>query len=692
MRNRGTKEPRESGLFSIIMLYVFHVVLSLLFALVCIAILKYQCLETGEGHAPPHYLAAAFLTFFLAVLSLNFIRRRLGTRHAWWPYAASLILFLSSGSIFIDDYPDDFQFLGPSIEKPGHMPSGPPSSWGHVKLSINEDCRRATAVGKSRIMQRRVKVPSGGVLSFGIGVLYGHEPSRGAEVSVLVSTRLHPAEEADRWTLPLNRNAWFDKTVDLSSYAGQEVKITIRDHTPRPMGGAPYLFITPPGVVSRESRGPNIILVVVDSLRYDAVTHRPGQGHTPRLHQRMNSKGAVFFKRNYAQSSWTSPSVASLLTSLMPAQNGVVARSGLHLSHENLTIMEQVQEAGYLTAGFSTNSLVSGPLNFGQGMDFIKVVGRDTKDWWKSAKRLNRSAMKWIEKNRDLPFVLYMHYMDPHYPYLPPPRHFVEVIEEKGLIKGAKALYLPFKIYDRDIYMRHAGIYKSLYQAEVSYWDEAFDRFMDRLEALDSERPCIVIVVSDHGEEFLDHGNRGHGTSLYEELVHVPLVIFMPGNEEPVKVGEITQNMDIGPTILDLLGIKAAEKFMGRSLLPLMGQDKKDPSRVAYSEMPPRRSKRFSSGVMGVYMRACISRDSKVIEKIPARGSPEIEHYRLDRDPREANPLKFDGHARAGKMTKMLQEFFNTLPGKVPEDDMHRPPLPDPIAKKRLRDLGYIND
>ena len=152
-----------------------------------------------------------------------------------------------------------------------------------------------------------------------------------------------------------------------------------------------------------------MILVVVDSLRYDAVTHSRGQGNTPNLYKR-SQKNGVDFSRHYSQSSWTCSSVASLLTSRMPIQTGVISIRSRKLPDSEKTIMELANESGYITAGFSANHLISGANNFDQGMDELSYVSLNDEyqiphqGWSNSAEKVGDKALSWIKEHKDLPF------------------------------------------------------------------------------------------------------------------------------------------------------------------------------------------------------------------------------------------------------------------------------------------------
>jgi arylsulfatase A-like enzyme len=642
-----------------------------------------------------------WLSAFLLLVGLNYLWFRLNYKFNRAPYALWFLVLALGGRVFVQDLTNDFRFIEPKVDKNSVLPETDPSSWRNVKLILNGDCRRAKLLNQATVMQAKIRVPDNAYLVFSFGVVHQGAMRRGLEIEVSASLAgvRGPSTEIGRWKLAAKEYRWFDQVLDLSSWAGEEPVLTFRNHTPIPEKDKEkaFLFITSPRIVVQDAARPlpNLILVVVDSLRYDAVTHKRGQGYTPNMYERLQA-GGVDFHRHYAQSSWTCPSVASLFTSKMPIQTGAVSKQQFYLNGPNSTFMELGRERGYLTAGFTSNGAIHGRFNYDQGMDSLKMLNTKASNWWVSSEFLNKDILAWLETYSHLPFIIYAHYMDPHIPYWPPPRYFVGAAWEYGLIKTVKNLPLILTMRVRGCInwpAESTGALKALYHAEIRYWDKSFDEFINRFEEMEGSSRTMIIIVSDHGEEFYDHGGFVHGSSLYQELIHVPMIIFPAGSESFNEVTAITQNLDLMPSILEHLEIPIPQAVLGRSLLPDINSKAQQSVRpgIAYSELPVNsaygksRHKKFPR-----YIRACVQGQKKVIENGPNQELlSRREFYRLDNDPQEKSPLSSTESEEARELVNTLGSYFDTLPGKI-----NIPPpgksYSDPEAVKALRALGYV--
>jgi len=305
---------------------------------------------------------------------------------------------------------------------------------------------------------------------------------------------------------------------------------------------------------------------------------------------------------------------------------------------------------------------------------------------------VGEEVFSWIKEHQHLPFVLYVHYNDPHVPYWPPLTYYLGVIEDQGIIKFTRNIFSVLgsnrkRLMDGD--HGDLDVYRNLYQAEVEFWDRSFEDLMIRLEQLGITERTMIIVVADHGEEFLDHGLLVHGTSLYEELIHVPMIVLGANVEHPGEIKVVTVNLDVMPTILEYLGMPLPKGLLGRSLMPLVNIDEGNVNRleVAYSELPVNRaSKRWG---LSRYYRAGVLDKTKLIEMGPDADSfSSRECYRLDRDPFEKSPLSLKSNQKAKQLIQNLDNYFEGLPDKkeILPPDAHI----DLENLKVLKALGYI--
>ncbi|MBN1770083.1 MAG: sulfatase [Deltaproteobacteria bacterium] len=376
----------------------------------------------------------------------------------------------------------------------------------------------------------------------------------------------------------------------LGSFGGQVVRVdfSVRGRPVegfRAVWGAPTLFVSQAPGEARVARTPrNVVLLLIDTQRADhtepyavpglrvRLPWRGGDVQTPLL-RALGEEGTVF-EAAIAPENWTLPSTASLLTGMFPTTHGA-QRERDALSPEVLLLPQFLKQQGFRTAGFVANGHVSAATGFDRGWDLFKNYIKEGVS--NRADDVFRDALTWIRANRGSPFFLYLHTVDPHVPYDPPGRYLerydgasyagpVQPRDTAALLERVKAGQLVLTERDR---VR----LQALYKAEATYHDEALKRFWDELGAAGLQDDTLLIVAADHGEEFLEHGKVGHGHSLFQELLHVPLVFRFPGLPAGRRVAEYVSLLDVAPTIVDLLNLGPAADgqnvpFEGNSLLP----------------------------------------------------------------------------------------------------------------------------
>jgi len=338
----------------------------------------------------------------------------------------------------------------------------------------------------------------------------------------------------------------------------------------------------------------NAVLIVVDTLRAD---HLGCYGYdretSPRL-DRLASTG-VLFERSICQAPWTLSSVCSLFTSLYPQAHGVRHASDNRPLPEAVdTLAELLKGDGYATGAFVANELLLPETGVYQGFEDTVLVPRERPPGEgepdagapvhhaDAADRVNRFALPWLESRADEPFFLYLHYMDPHDPYTDPAGHHRRFDPDyTGSFDGSIG-----KIFDtmarggrvsmdpRDV--RHMI---ARYDGEIRYVDERIGEVLDRLDALGVADETVVVVTGDHGEQFFEHGSIKHGTTIFQEEVHVPLIVAGAGvTSAPRRVGATVAGVDLYPTLLDVLGVALPDGGLhggslrphGRSLVPFL--------------------------------------------------------------------------------------------------------------------------
>jgi len=363
--------------------------------------------------------------------------------------------------------------------------------------------------------------------------------------------------------------------ASLAAYSGKPVRLALG------VNGCPRLSITSAGLTvpgaapQRLTAKPpsNVIIWLTDNTRADKVrTFNPkARAETPVL-DGLAKRGALFMNA-YAQGNESRLSHASLWTSMYPVVHGMISGEAV-LPSKWVTMAEAVKPTGLTTLGISANGYINKRWGFGDGWDAYKNHLHEGGGLM--AEHLVAGALKMLEKRWDKRFFMYIGSIDAHVSWKAHEPWLSKYDGEHGPYTGKykKALYDPeldliaagkVKLSDRDKQRVVA-----LYDADISYNDQQLGVLLAELEKRGHKDDTMIIVTSDHGEEFWEHGKIGHGQSSREELTHVPLLIVYPPLLPPgTVIDEAVDVMDAMPTVLDALGGKAPADWQGMSLLPL---------------------------------------------------------------------------------------------------------------------------
>jgi len=441
---------------------------------------------------------------------------------------------------------------------------------------------------------------------------------------------------------------------------------------------------------------PNVLVILADTLRSDRLGAYGNSRQLSPFIDSLAQRGYVF-RNAYAQTPWTNPSVASLFTSRYQSQHGIVTFASVLADHE-LTLAEVLRERGYATAGFNANYLLPPKTGFGQGFEVYRTLAvpkADAHGHDKFAKpraeRVNSEAFAWLDQPRRAgqPFFLYLHYMEAHNPYTPEAEFLARVL-------GGRPAPDQGAVNTR-MNMPNVGVFpddmvqavKDYYDAEVISLDRQLRALFDGLAARHLLDNTVVVFLADHGEEFREHELMGHGQTLFEEVIHVPLIIVLPGQTQRADVAGLASVVDVAPTLLDLAGIAAPSTFEGHSLRARMGlpargwslfgssqaTDVAVPAAI-YSELIKNDLDRLS-----VHQRAVRTDDGKLITGVGG----EQEFYDLKGDPAETNAAALDEVARARLAGELARFTAHVSQGSAPAATR---PL-DNDTRERMRALGY---
>jgi arylsulfatase A-like enzyme len=380
-----------------------------------------------------------------------------------------------------------------------------------------------------------------------------------------------------KWTdvrIPAGRRAWFGE---------QDCVLKI--------SGSKGLKLGPCEIVKHETTRRNILIILLDTLRSD---HLGCYGYPEKTSPNIDSlaKDGMLFTRFMPQASWTRPSVASLLTSCYPATHGSETacesvRKGLPGLAASLT------RQGYATIGLVTNPFCTPA--WGIGNDFTRykfVNGVDPEKHVNDNGAINE-AIECLKEYNGRPWFIYLHLMASHRPFSAPaeyakrftPNHLVGTRRQRKM--------------QRDL----IG-----YDGEIACVDEQVGRLLNILRKMGQYDDTLIVLLSDHGEQFLEHGGEGHGVSLYEEELRAPLIIKMPENALAGKTRQaLVEAVDVAPTILELLGAEPEPRFQGRSAVDVIQFDTAD-NRTGFASLR----------LAGMDLRAVKTRRAKCIMDLKA--------------------------------------------------------------------------
>jgi arylsulfatase A-like enzyme len=450
---------------------------------------------------------------------------------------------------------------------------------------------------------------------------------------------------------------------------------TLRGRSSRPTSLRPASLGRP------TARRPSVILYVVDTLRAD---HLPIYGYARPTAPNLDAlaRDALVFEAARAESSWTRPALASILTGLAPRTHGVNGRANA-LPAQATTLAELLHDAGYETRGYVTNGNVAGEFGFDQGFDRYVYwmdetdgapADEDDSGW------LVRRASEWLRSRRDpRPFFLYLHAIAPHSPYAPPERQRAALAASVAdpAIGGREALDRLEETGAAD--GRVSRDLAALYDAEVAAADEGFGSFLEELRRLGLYDDALLVFVSDHGEEFLDHGGLEHGRTLYVEQLHVPLLIKLPGGVGGGRrVPALARQIDLLPTLLDFLDLPIPPQLEGRSLRSVAFGAQgafEPPIASAYLDVDQRRVEALRAG------------DLELVETLAYdQPHPRYELFDVRADPREAVDLAMARPVALGYLRQLLRGERVAERGSL-EPQVAQ--IGDPAAAQ-LRALGYL--
>jgi arylsulfatase A-like enzyme len=514
---------------------------------------------------------------------------------------------------------------------------------------------------------------------------------------------------------------WEDRVIDLGRFAGARVRLSMSlsslEQGALGFWGGPVVRThrTPPASPARGngSRPQGVILIQADTLRRD---HLDAYGYSretaPTLRQ-LASEG-VLFKNYTVQATWTKVSTPSLMTSLYPTSHGVTDFYH-HLPASAHTLAESYRSAGYATVSFASVLFTGQFSNLHQGFEELHEDGSiSTPGSSKTAREYVDRLQGWLERHRDGPFFAFLHVFDPHDPYEPsrpydtqwadPARkeeHVRQSAEVKKFIKEplrqlfgmpSRAELIEAK-FDPDAYVAYD---RDWYDGSIRAMDVEIRRLLETLRRLGLEENTLIVFLSDHGEEFLDHGRMFHGQTVYGELTQVPLFMRWPaGLPQGRVVEDLVQSIDVMPTLLEISGLTAPDGIQGQSLRPLLAGGAQGEGR--WKVRPAITEKAITSPNGGgppphdTESYAIADGQWKLIHnRTRPHGGPEFELYDFVRDPLNKTDVAAQHPDEVARLAKALEGWRQVAASARLESDAEATKTLSPEQLQRLRSLGYI--
>jgi len=573
---------------------------------------------------------------------------------------------------------------------------------GVANIGKREDYRNVVFARAPSSITYDAPVPPGGVLRFAAGI-----SSAPVTFRILVGT---PPKEIFS-AVVRDPNIWDDQIVDLSAYSGSTRRIVFR--TESAARDAVGFWANPLMIGTAPRRRPNILLYVVCTLRPD---HTSLYGYSRKTTPFLDAFAAssTVFDDAVAQAPWTKPSVASLMTSVHAYTHGLVNDTDA-IPPGAATLAGQLRQAGYTTASIVANPFAGRASGLDRGFNYMMeypVVLRhraEHLDRGTDSAAINRAIGPWLDEHAAEPFFLYVQSTDPHAPYRPP-AEFEAKFARPGDTPAFDALYgrlrdiraygggatvtreeIRSKGADPAAYIRQSV---DRYDAEIAHNDRQIEQLIGKLKKLGVYDNTLIVIASDHGEEFWEHGFGAHGHSLYNELIRSVLLIRTPGQQAGRRVAEPVQLIDVMPTILELAGAAAAPTMQGQSLAPLLKGQPFRRAAPAFSSKLALPRARPGGGVPENLTDtiALVGKEWKLLYRTqPDRaGLRQMELYDRRADPGETVDLSSRRSPVAARLKDEIvrwigaQNQIRKLLGPAGQSKL------DPQTIERLRSLGYL--
>jgi arylsulfatase A-like enzyme len=577
------------------------------------------------------------------------------------------------------------------------------------KITFDEYAYNCLAAPPESVFTTELDVPSNAnfLLEFGYGILNEFR-NRVSDQSIQFNVTVERSGKEE--TL-------FDKTIhwetakniisakiDLSPFAGKNVRLFFHTRDRGSISGGENsppvipVWVNPLIYQNLESTPTQIILISLDTVRPDHLGCYGYKRETSPSIDRL-AADSVLFKNAFSTTSWTLPGHVSLLTAL-ECRHHQVYFPLQKMSTDVVTAADILRTEQFYCAGFTGGGYLSESYGFSKGFDSyqeIKLHG-DQAIRLDEAERLAQMASQWLEDHKDKNFFLFLHTYQPHDPYAnlsPAGREFLDEnsqwdqVKMESLFNGQGRFNAPISDTQRSNII-------ALYDGEIRYTDLYFVQpILDKMKELGLYEKAMIVLTSDHGEEFLDHEAWLHDHSLYDEAIRIPLIVKLPDAEHKgSEIDNIVRITDIVPTILDQMGIKGYRKaFDGSSMLPLINRKEKTP-RIFVSDLALREFEMAPTVIAINKENFKFILNKRISSPYTQRvvhlfDGAQIELYDLVKDPKETKNLATNIAYR--ELCFQLLDTVNRLYEQTDLIKREKDEVTlDQSLRERLKALGYI--
>ncbi len=484
---------------------------------------------------------------------------------------------------------------------------------------------------------------------------------------------------------------WTDISVPLrESRLLQRIKLTVKGDDPeKGIWSRPILVCAQATAIERS----NVLLVSLDTLRADRLGVYGNEGGlTPNL-DRIAQEGTVFVDA-YAHYPNTLGSHATLFTGAYPSVHGLIGGTGVRLARDTPTLAKDLQRQGYITVAFTEDAYVGSGFGFDIGFDRYHD-GWGTTEFAGEAEATFERALEWLEERPQAPFLMFLHTYEVHTPYTPSEER-LQALREISTYDGqyesdfGSLQVLSYNFGDLDLSAADLAWIERLYNAETTELDERVGQLFESLAELGLEDSTLVVLFSDHGEEFNEHGHLGHGETLYEETLRVPLIWWAP---TLVPAGRRVQGpiglIDVAPTIGELIGEEAVlPQGSGTSRAAWILGERGALASPVFSELE---ENSISCKERGDSFQICPYGALSVrdAEYAYIHASVTGEEFLFDRtlDPDESSNIASERTQVIRRFRELADSHRRSVAAQEPKVE---PFEVDPAVEEKLRALGYV--